>query len=208
MKKMRATFALLLLIFGLCPTAWSQSVWPAGKTALMIIDIQEFYFPGGVSELREPERATANTALLLDYFRAQGWPVVHIGHRSSKQQDFYPQVSPGEGEYILMKEKVNAFASGELHAYLQQQGITHLIICGMQTHMCVEAATRAAADLGYDCTLVRDACATRDLKFQDAVIPAQMVHNSTLATLSGTYAKISEARPLLGELMKMQEGKN
>ena len=180
----------------------AQSPWPAGKTALLLIDIQEFYFPGGLAELRDPDAAALNAGMLLDHFRAQGWPLVHIGHLSKSGQSFHKRVRPLEGEYVLMKEKVNAFTSGELQAYLQEKGITHLVICGMQTHMCVEAATRAAADLGYDCTLVPDACATRDLKYGDQVVPASMVHFSTLATLKGTYAKLLSAATLLEEMQR------
>jgi nicotinamidase-related amidase len=55
--------------------------------------------------------------------------------------------------------------------------------------MCVEAATRAAADLGYSCILVHDACATKDLKFGDKLIKASDVHFSTLSTLR-SYAKV------------------
>jgi nicotinamidase-related amidase len=67
----------------------------------------------------------------------------------------------------------------------------------MQTHMCVEAATRAAADMGYKCTLIHDACATRDLKFGETVIPAAQVHASTLASLKGSYAKLMTADKFL-----------
>lgn len=180
----------------------AQESWPAGKTALLLIDIQEFYFPGGLAELKEPVEAAENAALLLDYFRSQGWPVAHVGHISKTQQDFYPSTSPGENEYILMKSEVNAFAGGELHSYLQKMEVTHLIICGMQTHMCVEAATRAAADLGYECTLISDACTTRDLKYDDQEIPSAMVHLGTLATLKGTYARVNTTASLLEEIKR------
>jgi nicotinamidase-related amidase len=59
----------------------------------------------------------------------------------------------------------------------------------MQTHMCLEAATRAAHDFGYECTVVEDACATRDLKYGEITVNARDVHYSTLATLK-SYSKI------------------
>ena len=59
----------------------------------------------------------------------------------------------------------------------------------MQTHMCLEAATRAAADFGFSCIVIGDACATKDLKFGDKVIKAEDVHYSTLATFK-PYAKV------------------
>ena len=63
-----------------------------------------------------------------------------------------------------------------------------------------EAATRTAADLGFDVTVVPDACATRDLKYREMTIPAAQVHASTLAALQGTYARVVQAEELLKEL--------
>ena len=98
-------------------------------------------------------------------------------------------LKPLPGEKVISKDEVNAFKGTDLSAYLLQNSIDTIIICGMQTHMCVEAATRAAADLGYRCILVYDACTTKDLKFGDKVISASDVHLSTLATLR-SYAEI------------------
>lgn len=66
----------------------------------------------------------------------------------------------------------------------------------MQTHMCLEAATRAAHDFGYICTVVENACATRDLKFGEITVKAKDVHYSTLATLK-SYAKVVNLREFL-----------
>jgi nicotinamidase-related amidase len=59
----------------------------------------------------------------------------------------------------------------------------------MQTHMCVEAAVRAAHDMGYAVVLLHDACATRNLRFGDREVAAADVHASTLATLR-SYAEV------------------
>lgn len=66
----------------------------------------------------------------------------------------------------------------------------------MQTHMCLEGGTRAAHDLGYQCTVLEDACATRDLKFGDTTIAAKDVHLSTLATLK-SHAKVTTVEEFL-----------
>jgi len=75
------------------------------------------------------------------------------------------------------------------------------MLCGMQTHMCLEAATRAAHDLGYQCTVIQDACATRDLTFNGVTMKAKDVHYSTLATLK-SYAKILTLQEFLGSQNK------
>ncbi len=72
----------------------------------------------------------------------------------------------------------------------QQRHITSLVIVGMQTHMCVEAAARAATDLGFDVTVVSEACATRPLTYGDRTVPAEMVHTAALAAINGTYGRV------------------
>jgi nicotinamidase-related amidase len=159
------------------------------RSALLLIDIQDFYFPGGKSALVGPEAAAKNAALLLDKFRKENKLVIHVRHNSEPGGKINDAVKPLGGEKIITKDEVNAFKGTDLHALLQQNSIDTLVICGMQTHMCVEAATRAAADLGYSCILVHDACATKDLKFGDKLIKASDVHFSTLSTLR-SYAKV------------------
>ena len=160
------------------------------KTALVVIDVQEFYFPGGAMPLDRPEAAAANCKKLLEKFRAGGRLVVHVGHNASKGAAFHTDVAPLHGEKVVMKSEVNAFNGTDLLEYLRQNGVERLVICGMQTHMCVEGAVRAAYDLGFECVLVRDACATRALTYGEKTIAAEDVHLSTLATLDRNYTKV------------------
>jgi nicotinamidase-related amidase len=158
-------------------------------TALLIIDIQDFYFPGGKSVLVEPETAANYAALLLEKFRKENRPVIHVRHNSEPGGKIYESLKPIAGEKIISKDDVSAFKGTDLLDYLKQNKIDTLVICGMQTHMCVEAATRAASDLGFKCILIHDACATKDLRFGDHIIKASDVHYSTLSTLRN-YASV------------------
>lgn len=170
--------------------AAAEAPSPAPLTALVIIDIQDFYFPGGALPLVEPESASANAAKLLAQARAHGKAVIHVGHNAKAGRAFHADVLPRDGELVLMKDEVNAFLKTELQTVLHSGGFKRLVVCGMQTHMCVEAATRAASDLGYEVLVAGDACATRDLQHGDATVPAAQVHAATLATLDRTYAKV------------------
>jgi len=151
--------------------------------ALLVIDIQDFYFPGGKSALVEPEKAAANAKLLLEDFRKRGLLVIHVRHNSEPGGKINDIVKPLPNEKIISKDAVNSFVGTDLLDFLKTNKIDSLVICGMQTHMCVEAATRAASDYGFKCILVHDACATKDLKFGDKTIKAEDVHYSTLSTL-------------------------
>src|SRR5512135_2129072 len=132
------------------------------STALLLIDIQDFYFPGGKSELVQPEKAAENAAKLLLWFRDHDMPVIHVRHNMEPGGDINEMVKPLPDEKIFSKDAVNSFIGTGLLYYLRTNEIKNLVICGMQTNMCVEAATRAASDLGFRCILIHDACTTKD----------------------------------------------
>lgn len=169
------------------------------NTALILIDIQNFYFKGGKSELVNPDKAGENAAMILAEFREKSMLIVHIKHNFEPGGEIHKSVKPIEGEKVFSKDEVNAFNGTQLKAYLDKMGIKQLVLVGMQTHMCLEGTTRAAYDLGYDCTVVRDACATKDLNYNERIIKAEDVHFSTLKTLESYAEVISTQKFLMGE---------
>ena len=180
------------------------------KTALILIDIQNDYFPGGRMEREGSLAAAAQAGRLLDFFRQQGWPTVHIQHVSTRPDatfflpgtdglDFHPSLRPLPGETVIVKHFPNAFRATSLLEHLQGLTIESLVICGMMTHMCVDATTRAAADLGYPVRLAADACATRALVYSETKVPAQHVHAAFLAALK-SYGKVLKTQEILEQL--------
>jgi nicotinamidase-related amidase len=167
------------------------------RSTLLLIDIQDFYFPGGKSALVETEKAAANAARLLSRFRNNKQLVIHVRHNSEPGGKINDLVKPLPDEKVFTKNEVNSFSGTGLLEFLKSKNIDTLVICGMQTHMCVEAAVRAGKDYGFKCILVHDACATKDLKFGEKVIKAEDVHYSTLATLK-SYAKVESTDEFLG----------
>ena len=189
MTRPRLLAALILVLFGFFVVATAGQAEDS-QSALVIIDIQQFYYPGGAASLVEPEKASENASKVLGSFRAKGDLVVHVRHKSSKGGEIHEHVAPIEGEKIFTKTEVSCFNGTDLLAYLREKQVSELVIAGMMTHMCVEAAVRAAYDLGFEVTLVGDACATRDLEFGGTKVAAADVHASTLATLARTYANV------------------
>jgi nicotinamidase-related amidase len=186
----------IILVFALVISSVIKLEAQDHKTALLLIDIQDFYFPGGKSALVEPEKAANNAAKLLDYFRKGKMPVVHVRHNAEPGGKINDIVKPLPDEKIFSKSAVNCFVGTDLLSFLKANKTDTLVICGMQTHMCVEAATRAASDMGFKCILVHDACATKDLTFGNKVIKAEDVHYATLATLKN-YAKVESTEEFL-----------
>jgi nicotinamidase-related amidase len=171
------------------------------KRALILIDIQNDYFPSGGYTLSGVEAAADNAARLLAAARACGDLVVHIRHESLANNaatfapgtvgsEIHATVKPLDGELVVTKHHVNAFRETELKSILDGNAIGDVVICGAMSHMCVDAATRAANDFGYTCTVVHDACATRDQEFGGVHIPAAQVHAAFMAAFAFAYASM------------------
>jgi nicotinamidase-related amidase len=181
------------------------------NTALLLIDIQNDYFPGGKNPLEGSLEASLQAKAVLEYFRAAKFPAIHIQHISTRPGatfflpntegvEIHENVRPLPGETVIQKHYPNSFRETALLDYLRKEGITRLVIAGMMTHMCVEAGTRAAADLGFECTVLSDACATKALTFEGEVIPAEQVHVACLASLAAAYAKVMRVDELLAKM--------
>ena len=195
----RRLLAAGLAVIALGAGPGAAAATDGAPTALVIIDIQQFYFPEGALPLAQPEAASANAGRLLAHFRASGQLVVHVGHNASAGREFAADVVPADGEDVIFKDEVNAFQGTDLQDRLQRRGIRRVVLCGMQTHMCLEAAARAAHDLGFEVVVVSDACATRDLKYGATTVPAAAVHAGTLATLDRVYGRVVDTATALAE---------
>ena len=180
------------------------------KTVLILIDIQNDYFPGGRMELEAPLAAAQQAGRLLNFFRQQGWPTVHIQHISNRPGatfflpdtdglEFHPSIRMLPGEPVIVKHFPNSFRETELLEHLQGLKVESLVICGMMTHMCVDASVRAAADFGYPVRLAADACATRSLMYGETKVPAQAVQAAFLAALK-SYGKVMSTEEILEQL--------
>ena len=173
------------------------------NTALILIDFQNDYFPGGVMVVDQPDQAVARAAKLLSVFRKQNLPIIHIQHENinpelsfmlpgSNGQKIHKSVEPQASEQCFTKHYPNSFFKTDLDAYLKARGIEHLVISGMMTHMCVSATVRCSMENGFTATIIQDACATLSLSLDGVKIPAETVHRTALAELT----LLAEIKPL------------
>ena len=172
------------------------------KTALLLVDIQNDYFPGGKMELEGALEAGLRARQLLSAFRQKMLPLVHVQHVSARPGAtfIHENVHPLGQELVIQKHYPNSFRDTGLLAKLHEEQISRLVICGMMTHMCIDATTRAAFDLGFECLVAEDACATRSLIHRDQNIPAHHVHLSFLAALNAVYAKVLTTEEIVSQL--------
>ena len=176
-------------------------------TALLIIDIQNDYFPGGAMELEGADAAGEKASAILRRFRERGDAIIHVRHTSvrpgstfflpgTRGAEIHESVRPQGGETVIEKNFPNSFRNTPLREKLDGLGVKNLVVAGMMTHMCVDASVRHAADLGYKITLLGDACATRTQSYGGEKVPARQVHAAFLAALNGFYAKVVNTHEL------------
>lgn len=167
------------------------------KQALLIIDVQNDYFPQGKMALHQPQMALENILRLREQFHQQQLPIFYIQHINiRKNATFFLPDSYGselhphllsvskQKEWIIRKNFPNSFLQTSLLAQLQKQNVEQLVICGMMTHLCIDSTTRQATELGFQPILIADACATRNLELNSQNIPATAVQHSFIAALS------------------------
>jgi nicotinamidase-related amidase len=177
--------------------------------ALVIVDIQKDYFPGGKMELVGSEAAAARAHELLSAFRDSGEPVFHIQHvwdaddapffaPDTEGVEIHPLLVPQGDEHHIVKHAANSFLGTPLEEELRRAGASDVVICGMMTSMCVDASARAAADLGFATSIAADACAAPNLPSGGDVIPGDTVHKAFLAALGSMVADVRPTAELLG----------
>ena len=180
------------------------------RKVLIIIDIQNDYFEGGANPLIGSIEASKNAKALLKDFREKSLPVIHIQHFSTragstffipntKGAEIHENVMPISGEKVIAKNYPNSFRETGLLDYLKSNNITDLVICGMMTHMCIDATTRAAKDFGFTCVVIGDACVTKDLEIQGKNVVASEVQKSFLAALNYFYSTVRNTQEYLDE---------
>lgn len=172
---------------------------PLAESTLVLIDCQNTYRRGTL-QLAGVEPALAEAQRLLAAARAAGIPVFHIQQSDGPGSLFDIEddigriadpVAPGKGEPVVVKNYPNAFIGTDLHERLQAIGATNLVLAGFMTHMCVNSTARGAFNLGYNVTVVAGAAATRDLPLPSGgVVPAQSVHDASLASIADLFAVV------------------
>ena len=175
------------------------------NASLLIIDAQNEYLSGPLA-LSGMDAATANIARLLEAARKAKRPVIHIRHLGTVGGMFDPQgergafikgLEPQGDEQIIEKRMPNAFNDTGLQKALENLGSLDVIVCGFMSHSSVSTTVRAAKDYGLRCTLVEDACATRDLPYKGGILSAEHVQQTEMAIMADNFATLALAKDLI-----------
>ena len=180
--------------------------------ALIPIDLQQGfdYAPYG-RERRNNPQLEANGGRLLAAWRERGAPLLHVRHDSIHAGSplhpahpgnrFRPGFEPVAGEPVISKAVNAAFIGTDLDLRLRRLGVTQLVMFGLSTDMCVSTSARVAANLGYEVTVVGDACACFPLTGADgAEVSADEIQRAHLATLHVEFARVMSTEGVLAML--------
>ncbi|MCL1063253.1 cysteine hydrolase [Shewanella benthica] len=176
------------------------------RTALVLVDLQNDYFPGGRFELEGTGDASNIAKTMLTHFRAKHLPVIHIQHifEDDNAPFFAPKttgieiesrVAPIEGEPVIVKHQIDSFINTALEQTLVELGIDKLVIVGAMAQACVQTICRSAVNKGYTCEVIENGIAAPALEYgKHSFSGAEIVAANLLSlTFGGAQMKTCQA---------------
>lgn len=181
------------------------------NTVILIIDLQNDYFPDGKFPLFNIQSVSENSQEILLAARKHNIPVIHVWHEFlTKDAPFFikgtegvkinGKLKPEEGEAVINKNYPNAFRDTELKSLLDRHHYKHIIVVGAMSQMCVDATVRAGLDFGYQITVIQDAVASKEIEFNAINIPAETVQATMMWILSFAGASLMTTQEFLSRL--------
>lgn len=165
------------------------------KKALLVIDIQNDYFPGGKFPLWNTEATLANIESAIKSAIAKGIPVIHIQHianpdlgvspffnKGTPGAEIHPQILAAAPDApVVIKEFADSFFQTNLEKILTDLGIEELLVCGMMTQNCVAFTAISQSAEKYKVAILPDCCTTVN----------EMIHKIALHGVSTRVALVS-----------------
>ncbi|KAG1470966.1 hypothetical protein G6F56_002388 [Rhizopus delemar] len=181
------------------------------QEALIIVDVQNDYFPGGKFPTDSPIETAEACAQLIKKFRQEEKEVVFIQHIVNKEYEkvhpffapgthgveIHDSVKPLPTEKIITKYDMSSFVNTNLKEYLVSKGIKKLVVVGMMIHNCVNATVYSGVDEGFDCIVVEEAVNTFDQPLNGKMIKAEQIKESFLAGIQFAYSKVYKLQEVL-----------
>ena len=143
------------------------------NTALLVMDVQ----PGIIERAGDKDAYLSRARSAVDHARARGMRVVYVvvGFRAGAPEaseafrphaatftDPHPAMTPADGDVVVTKRRVSAFAGSDLDVLLRANDIRRLVLCGIATSGVVLSTIREAADKDYKLTVLSDLCVDAD----------------------------------------------
>lgn len=160
----------------------------ANHRALIVIDIQNDYFPEGHYPLWNTDATLSNIEQVVAKAQSSGWTVILIKHIANSKAGTAPFFNPNTAGTelhtritavapeapVVIKQFADSFHETNLEEVLHSHAIDELFICGMMTQNCVTHTAISKAAEKYLVRIISDCCTTVD----------QMIHNIALAGIA------------------------
>ncbi|MDO9045196.1 MAG: cysteine hydrolase family protein [Methanobacteriaceae archaeon] len=170
------------------------------KKALLVIDVQNEYFDGKLP-IEYPENSFENIIMAIDSANQKNIPVILIQHTSSdeysftfkkgsKEWEIHEDVLKRDYDIIIEKNLPGSFTGTQLEAYLKENNVENVAICGFMTHMCCDTTARQAMQLGFDVEFLDDATGTLDLSNYSGDISAEELHKAILIVQAMKFSDV------------------
>lgn len=168
--------------------------------ALLVIDLQNDYFPEGQFPLWNTESTLLNIERAIEKAKLQNVPVIIIQHiansdlgiapffnKGTKGADVYPRILAAAPDApIVVKEFADSFVETQLEETLSQLEVTELLVCGMMTQNCVTHTAISKSAEKYEVSILADCCTT----------VSEMLHNIALHAVSTRVPLVASSEAL------------
>lgn len=141
------------------------------EKALIVIDVQNDYFPGGKLPLWNAEETLGHIVNAIADAGKQGIDVILVKHIADKSKgsgffipgttgaDIHPDILKAAPDApVVVKHRADAFNGTNLNAVLDKSGIEEILICGMQTQNCVGLSAISKNATPYKPAILSDCC--------------------------------------------------
>ncbi|KAF1797166.1 Isochorismatase-like protein [Mucor lusitanicus] len=179
--------------------------------ALIVVDVQNDYFPDGKLPTCKPVETAEACAKLIEKFRQEGKEVVFIKHIVKEEQEksfpffikgthgveIHDTVKPLPTEKVISKNEVSSFAGTSLKEYLTSKGVKKLVVVGMMIHNCVNATVYSGVEEGFRCIVVEEAVNTMDQPYDGELVKAQDIKKAFLVGIQFAFSKVYKLQDVL-----------
>ncbi|KAI9358463.1 Isochorismatase-like protein [Pilaira anomala] len=181
---------------------WKSKLGRVREKALIVVDVQNDYFPDGKLPTWRPVETAEHIATLIKKFRDDGKEVIYVQHiikdpeafpflvKGTHGAEINDIVKPLPTDKIVTKEENSSFVRTELKEYLLSKGITNLVVVGMMIHNCVNATVYSAVEEGFPSIVVDECVNTMDQPLYGEVVKAEDIKRAFLTGIQFGFSVV------------------
>lgn len=170
---------------------------------LLVVDTQKLIM---TDQLYNFDKFKSNVNSLIELAREQEIEVAYVCHDDVADSlltqgtigfEVFDQFQPQAGEQVFVKEFNSAFKGTNLQQYLNQKQIKDIIICGLQTDLCIDATIKSGFELGYNMIIAKDCNTTIDNQHLTAQVAVSYYNDYIWNRRYGEVSSYNQIRTII-----------